>query len=336
MTKAKGRDEMSTGGIPDKARAILAQRRQYAQITADRHMKEINDKIPEIARLKAELADTGSELVRTVLANPHNIEAAVGSLKDKSLALQEKIKELLIKNGYPEDYLKEKYFCPYCDDTGYVGSRKCVCFTRLVKQLSAEEMNRRSPLELCDFQTFRLDYYPDTAGQEGISPRKQMERVYQYCVRYAEGFSLKSASLFLFGGTGLGKTHLSLAIAHAVLDKGYHVIYGSAQDLFRQVEREHFGRDAADKDTLQNLLDCDLLVLDDLGAEFESGYYTACLYNIVNSRINAQRPTIISSNLDSEQIQQRYPERIVSRLLAVYQSLRFMGKDIRQLKAAGQ
>lgn len=322
---------MSTA-VSEKARAILAQRRQDARVTADRHIREIGEKIPQIAQMKAELADTGTQLVRVVLAKPQNIEEAIGALRDKSLALQEQIRQLLRENGYPEDYLKEKYTCPYCEDTGYVGNRKCDCLVRLLKRLSAEELNRRSLMELCDFHSFKLDYYPDVTEKDGVNPRRQMERVYQYCVRYTESFSLKSSSLFLFGGTGLGKTHLSLAIARGVLEKGYSVIYGSVQDLFRQMEREHFGKEDTDKDTLQSLLDCDLLVMDDLGAEFESGYYTACLYNIINSRINAQRPTIISSNLDSVQIQQRYPERIVSRLLAVYQSLRFVGKDIRQLK----
>lgn len=323
------------GNITNKARTILAQRRQAAQMTANLHMQEISETIPELLRLKAELAETGAQLVQVVLARPANLDDLVEKLRDHNLTIQQKMKTLLAEKGYPEDYLKVKYTCPDCEDTGYVGNQKCACMLRLIKRLSAESMNELSPLTLSDFEGFQLDYYPDnTVG--AVNPRKQMGNVYQYCKRYAETFTMASPSLLLYGSTGLGKTHLSLAIARAVLEKGYSAVYGSAQDLFRQIEREHFGKDSADKDTLGRLLECDLLILDDLGAEFESSYYTSCLYNIVNSRISMQKPTIISSNLEPAQLQQRYPDRIVSRLLAVYRHLAFVGKDIRQLKVTEQ
>ncbi len=319
------------GTITNRARAILAQRRQTAQVTANRRQEEIAEKIPAYADQKRELAQTGTKLVQVVLAKPKDLDHKVAAIKEQNLAIQERMKALLVENGYPEDYLKVKYSCPFCEDTGYVERKQCRCLTQLIKQLGAEGMNRMSPLSLSDFDTFDLSYYPNQIEKE-VNQREQMKRVYQYCKNYAESFYTGSTNLLLYGNTGLGKTHLSLSIAQVAMEKGYSAVYGSAQDLFRQVEKEHFGRDNPEKDTIGGLLNCDLLILDDLGAEFESNYYTSCLYNIINSRYNLKKPTIISTNLTPIQIKQRYPDRIVSRLLAGYQHLQFVGKDIRQIK----
>ena len=318
--------------IRKQADSVLAQRRQNANVTASLHLQEIALKVPEILSYKAELAGTNAKLVQLILEKPADMKTAIQQIRDNNLAVQEKIKELLLSHGYPENYLKTKYICPYCEDTGFADGKHCVCYHQLLKKLNAEKINELSPLALSDFKSFKLDYYPDIGGN-GVSPRRQMEKVYAFCVKYAENFSLKSFNLLLLGDTGLGKTHLSLAIGRAALEKGYDVIYGSAQDLFRQAEREHFGRAGTEEETLSSLLECDLLILDDLGAEFDSSYYTSCLYHIVNSRMNTGRPTIINTNLKEEQMQGRYSARIVSRLFAGYQLLRFEGRDIRQLKS---
>ncbi len=315
----------------NQVRTLLAQRRQSAQVTLDLHQQEIAAAIPQIAELRERLADTGAQLCRLVLAKPNDLATAVERLKQENLSIQQQITDLLVANGYPADYLKIKYSCPTCEDTGYINGKPCTCFTQLLKQISTEQLNHRSPLQLSDFDGFDLSYYADSM-QGSVIPREQMKKIYQYCMGYAKNFRVDSPSLLFYGNTGLGKTHLSMSIANAVLAQGYSVIYGSAQDLFRQVEKEHFGRADSTQDTIGNLLGCDLLILDDLGAEFDSGYYTACLYNIINTRCNLQKPTIVSTNLTPSELKQRYPDRIVSRLLAGYQHLQFVGKDIRQLK----
>ncbi len=318
--------------IKDRVYAILAERRQKARVAAQHRWEEIALDIPEIASLKAELNQTSVRLSKIILSRSANVAQALEQLRDSNLAAQAQIRELLTAHGYPRDYLEVKYTCPICGDTGYVDHQKCSCLIQLTKMLGAEQLNAISPLNLSTFESFRLDYYPDTPDENGIVPRRQMERVLQFCSKYAAGFHPKSQSLFMIGNTGLGKTHLSLAIARGVLEKGYSVIYGSAQDLFRNIEKEHFGRENESKDSLETILSCDLLILDDLGAEFDSNYYTSCLYNIVNSRIGAEKPTIITTNLSAAQLQNKYSDRIVSRLFTMYQLLRFAGKDIRQLK----
>ena len=322
----------TSSAIRRQAEAVLAQRRQNAVVTAKRHLQEASEAAPELLICKEQLAGTNAELVKLILTKPADIETAIQKIRDNNLYAQNRIKELLAQHGYPEDYLKTKYVCPNCEDTGFVEGKRCDCYYQLIKKLNAEKLNAMSSMPLSDFTDFKLDYYPDET-ENGVNIRHQMEKVYLFCSRYANNFSLNSQSLLLLGNTGLGKTHLSLAIGQTVLGKGYDVIYGSVQDLFRQAEREHFGKAGTEEETLSNLLECDLLILDDLGAEFESSYYTSFLYHIVNSRINTGRPTIISTNLKEDQIQSRYSERIVSRLFAEYQLLRFFGKDIRQLKA---
>ena len=131
--------------------------------------------------------------------------------------------------------------------------------------------------------------------------------------------------------TGLGKTQLSFAIANNVINSGFNVIYGSAQDLFRSVESEHFGKVSSLNSTLDTIIYCDLLIIDDVGTEFESNFYSSLLYNIINSRINLSKPIIINSNLNQDDIFSRYSDRVVSRLIS-FDILKFYGNDIRLIK----
>ena len=325
-----------SSAIVEKANAVLAQRRQAARVAAKRHWEEISVAVPEVAALRETLNTTSIRLSRLILSRPADFAEALDELREENLSAQERVRALLLENGYPQDYLETKYTCPLCNDNGYVGKKRCDCLNRLIQQLRAQQLQEEHLLPASSFQSFKLDYYPDTPGEDGIVPREQMERVFHFCARYAQGFSEKSPSLLMLGGTGLGKTHLSQAIAGVVLEKGHSVLYGSAQDFFRAAEKEHFGREKADRDTLESLTECDLLILDDLGAEFESPYYTSCLYYIVNSRLNAGKQTVISSNLTAKQLEARYSDRIISRLFSMYQILRFTGRDIRQLKSLGR
>ena len=132
------------------------------------------------------------------------------------------------------------------------------------------------------------------------------------------------------GATGLGKTFLSLSIASAVIEKGYGVIYSSAQNLLNTLEKEKFSN--SDANTLNAIFDCDLLIIDDLGTEFSTSFTVSTIYNIINTRINMCKPVIISTNLSLSELQEMYSERIVSRFIGEYTILKFAGNDIRQIK----
>ncbi len=250
----------------------------------------------------------------------------------ENLKSQQKIKEILVKNGYSEDYLEKKYYCDKCDDKGFVEGKKCSCLEKIIKEESISKLNKNSALSLSDFKYFDLSYYSNQKEEDkGFVPKEQMERVLTYCKNYAKKFSLNSNSIFMNGNTGLGKTHLSLAIAKEVVAKGYSVSYGSTQDFLREVEKEHFNREKNQTDTLQILLNTDLLVLDDLGAEFNSQFNVSTIHNIINTRINKSMPTIISSNLTTSELVNRYTDRVASRILT-FDVIGFVGSDIRELK----
>ncbi|MEG2813961.1 MAG: ATP-binding protein, partial [Oscillospiraceae bacterium] len=139
-------------------------------------------------------------------------------------------------------------------------------------------------------------------------------------------------SILMMGETGLGKTHLSLSIAEEITRMGFVAMYSSALDLFRTLQNEYYGKGEQGKNTMQTILQADLVIIDDLGAEFESQFNVSALYNIINSRLNVNKPIIISTNLNSQQIELKYSNRVASRVLTLYKCLKFVGKDIRQIK----
>ncbi|MCR4647269.1 MAG: ATP-binding protein [Oscillospiraceae bacterium] len=309
----------------------IQSRRIRAEAENERRYAEINAKIPPIAEINAQLALTSTRIVE-ILRGGEDVQDRLEALRRQNEQGQQISARLLVENGYPADYLDMHYTCEKCQDTGYSGGSLCDCLRRRIAAAGIARMNRTAQLKLCDFSGFSLEYYKNRTSPDGEDCYTAMKKVFNGCLHYAETFSLASPSLLFYGSSGLGKTHLSLSIAKAVIDKGYDVIYDSVINLLGQVEKEHFGRGDADADTLSLLLEADLLILDDLGAEFTTPFYVSTVYNIINTRLNRGLPTIISTNLDIASIHQSYEERIVSRLFAVYECYHFIGADIRLLK----
>lgn len=308
-------------------------RQRNARILLERET-EIAKKCPDIAAIEKELSETTAKVIALIAEGSPDISARLSELENNNLFLQEKQRALLVKNGYPADYLDLLYSCPLCKDSGIYEGKRCKCVMEIVKKAAAEELNRTSPMRLAGFEEFSLNYYDDkTPTMLGCTAREAMEENLAFCKRYAEEFHFPAKSILLRGKTGLGKTHLSLSIASVVIEKGYSVVYGSAPDLFRRIEKEHFSN-SGDDSVIEALENADLLILDDIGAEFESKFYNSVFYNILNNRLNASLPTIISTNLDLSEIKERYGDRITSRLLTM-ENLIFVGSDIRILKNRG-
>lgn len=314
-----------------KATQTLESRRSKAQrIQLARHL-EVTDKIPEIAKCEAQLSSTGLDVVKA-LGMGKDAEKYIAELAQLNMTVQSLIKKLLVQNGYPENYLETPYTCKKCEDTGFVGGFACECRKELLKKLAKDELAAVSQSSECTFDNFNIDYYPLPVDEAlGVSPRKRMSEILEYCKCYAEDFDESSEGLYMHGATGLGKTHLSLAIANVVAEKGYRVIYGSAHNILSTLEKEKFGSGNSNKYE-KELLECDLLIIDDLGSEFSTQFTTAAIYNIVNTRINCSKPVIISTNLTETELEAKYTQRITSRIIGNYVSLLFLGKDIRQLK----
>lgn len=313
--------------IYEQARQTINVRRNMAENEAVIRTEVVAAKIPEIAMLREQMRQSAYGVLK-VIGMGADAAAYIEKLRDENLSAQEKIKQLLVENGFSEDFLEPSYTCKICNDSGVYDGRLCNCHLELLKKYAAESICRNSSLKLSSFDDFSLEYYKDTQEMYNI-----MCRNFEFCKIYAENFDLKSYSLMFTGATGLGKTHLSLAIAKAVIEKGYNVVYGTAQKLFANIEREHFGRASEPDGTTEEMLtDCDLLILDDLGAEFSTSFTVAAVNNILNSRLLDSKPTIISTNLSLNELQNKYTERIASRIIGEYQILSFVGRDIRQQK----
>lgn len=322
---------MSYGSaILSKATALLSESREKAQNIYYERKNKIEAEIPEIAQYEAQLSSCGLAAVKA-LGMGGDAAKYIEDLSALNLRIQECIEDTLEKNGYPRDYLDIPYACKECDDTGFIGGYACKCRKALLQKLAKEELEAVSPSRSCRFDNFDLKYYPLPVDEHiGISPRKKMEEIAEYCKCYADDFDTESPSLYMHGATGLGKTHLSLAIANTVTENGYNVIYDSAQNIMSSLEREKFGGGNAGKRE-KEILECDLLIIDDLGSEFSTQFTVSAIYNIINTRINTSKPVIISTNLTEEELEEKYTQRITSRIIGNYVSLFFMGKDIRQL-----
>lgn len=303
-------------------------------------------KTPMYAELERELSRTGMRLVRAIFnskgtdasggagdsKNESYIRAKVDEIGAFNMEIQEEMRRILAANGHDENYLEPKWTCKTCCDTGINDGKMCECMRQIMKRIAYDSLNSVTPLSLSTFDSFSLDGYPDIADSgKTLSPRHFMEITYKKCREYSKTFSMKSKSLLFQGGVGLGKTHLSLAIAGEVIGRGYDVVYGTAQDFFVRIERERFGKSGDNEDTLSHLCDVDLLIIDDLGTEFSTPFTASVLHEIVNTRLLSGRPTIISTNLTPEGMTGRYSERIVSRIFGSYARLHFFGKDMRSV-----
>lgn len=322
-----------TKEIYEKAQEIIDTRRKKAEEKNASLVRLFESMEPEYTALKQEMINSVKEAVLSIDMSPEKAAEFIEQQKIRNLTAQQSIRLLLSKHSLPEDYLEVKYFCPVCEDTGFSGSKLCSCHIEVLKNLAFEEAGKKSPLKFCRFEDFKLEYYSDIATGNECSPREIMTDILSFCKEYAESFDTSSQSVFMYGQTGLGKTHLSLAIAGKVISKGYSVLYNSAQNIFTSLQKERFGKSDSNGAYEAMVLECDLLVIDDLGAEFSTQFTNAALYNIINTRINMGLPTIISSNLNLTEIENAYSNRISSRIIGEYAMLYFTGKDIRQQKS---
>ena len=318
--------------VYQQAYEILDSRRAKAQRIQQQHKQELYSKVPQLLELEQSLAATGAAAAAAAVGGGDDALKQIQLLKQANQQLQQHRYHILASLGLPTDYLDLKYICPHCQDTGYIGQRVCSCLQKLLRQVAYEKMCSISDVDQCRFENFSLNYYPmEPVGEYQIVPRNAMRDVVHYCAAYADTFSQNSESLLLCGGTGLGKTHLSLAMAYEITQKEYGVVYTTSQKLMDQLQAQQFSRgETTDYQSLA--LECDLLIIDDLGAEFSTSFTVAALYNIINTRISEKKPTIINTNLDTSVMKERYGDRILSRLLCAYRPLKFYGRDIRMLK----
>ncbi len=289
---------------------------------------EIYKKIPKIKSIDDEISSTGFEIASAILKGT-NVEDSIYKLRQRITDLKIQKGELLAANKYPLDYLEIKYKCKKCKDTGYMGSVRCSCFKQRLINKYYQQSNLKDILSRENFDTFNIAFYSTNKyGDEELSPRRNMEDILTYCINYANSFKDHKENLFFYGTSGLGKTFLSNCIAKELLDKGTIVIYQTCANLIDIIRTSRFD-DSSEKDMTEDLLTCDLLIIDDFGTEPQTAYSQSELFNLINSRILSGKKMIISTNFSLEDLNNIYPERIKSRLFGHFTMFKFYGDDIR-------
>lgn len=304
----------------------LAEIRSLNKQLEERRREEILNKLPEYETLELQLMHTMTDAVSSVMDKSSAANIILNTAMEKNQNTRRQMDELLERHGYPADYLDHICTCKICNDKGNTGSEWCDCLCRLTNEMAAAQLNENAPLSKSHFENFDVNRYPDQSDGNNASPFKIMSENLDYCQKYAEEFSGKGSGILMLGGTGLGKTHLSLAIANKVIQKGFCVIYGSVPELIRKIQNEQFNK--AEGDTMTLVTSGDLLILDDLGAENNTDWCVSTLYEIINTRQNHQLPLIINTNLTPYELRESYQDRLFSRLFSM-KVLFFSGNDNR-------
>lgn len=310
-----------------RVREELEAKRRDALAAADARRAQIHRAIPEVALIDEKLASTGIRLMGAALgASGESVEAIRADVEAKKARRD----ALLIAAGYTTDHTNPHFECSLCSDTGYVDGYMCRCMKKRLIMAGYESSGLARLMEHETFDSFSLDYYAD-------DPRalENMRYIYQSMRRYADTFDPRSSkSVAFFGGTGLGKTHLSTAVAKVVIERGYDVVYTGAIGMFSDFERVRFGNSAGmeNGERTERYFGCDLLIIDDLGSEVSNQFTVSCLYDIINTRINKGLPMIISTNLRQDEMRSRYWDRITSRIFGEFVTFMLTGTDVRAKK----
>ena len=317
-----------------RARARLAQAREDRESENRQHLAEAYERVPRIREIDMALRRTMALAAQAVFTSGGDPRETMQKVKQQNLALQQE-REFLAREYFEEGYLDDSSICDRCGGSGYLGSAMCECLTELCRQEQKKEISVLSGGKET-FSQFRLEYYPDRVDPKlGFSPRMVMEKNFRTCRTYASLFSRSSGNLLFIGGTGLGKTFLSACIARTVADRGYSVVYESANHLFTKLERAKFNGDEEARRDSEKYLKCDLLIIDDLGTEMPGQFVTAALYSLLNDRLLENKPMVVSTNLNVDELSRRYSPQIASRLHGSFNRLTFLGEDIRVLKNRG-
>ena len=315
-----------------RARERLAQARSERERENREHLRVAYEQQPRLQEIDRQLRMTMAKAAMAAFAGG-DAERLMAEAKQQNQSLQRERRQI-VEGCFEEGFLDETPICTVCSGTGYVGSTMCDCLAELCRQEQKKELTFLSAGRE-SFDQFRLDYYSDKPTPAGYVPRVIMEKTYQTCRRYAFGFHEKVGNLLFSGNTGLGKTFLSACIARTVADQGYSVVYESAGKLFQTLEKARFEANDENRRAAAKYAECDLLIVDDLGTELPGQFVTAALYSLINDRLLTGKPTIISTNLNSDEIARRYNPQIASRLRGSYKRVAFVGDDIRLLKNRG-
>ena len=325
------------GKILARVREIIAEKKRNNISEQSRRRDAVYARIPAVMDIEAEITRLMTGVAAEALKKGADAGAAVESAREKCEALLKRRAELLVSGGYPADYIDEIFDCPTCGDTGYVLGKPCSCLKALYNAETVEELSSMLNINGQCFENFDLSFYDEIYDPVWHdSPKAMMSYAFNICRDYAADFKPSSVNLLFRGGTGLGKTFLSASIAKVVSEKGFSVVYDTVVSVMEAFELQKFDRggdgSAEVSSRVRRYIDCDLLILDDLGTEMTTSFTQSALYTLVNGRLLRGGRTIITTNLGEDEMRRRYSAQTVSRLEGEYHILNFAGKDIRAIK----
>ena len=243
---------------------VYEEKRAKSRDLANLHYERACQKIPELASIDASISSASLDQAKKLLAGD---DTALASLKEDIRSLSDRRRRLLSDAGFPEDYLEQHFECPDCQDTGYVGTKKCHCFLKAIIDLFYTQSNLKGLLEQENFEHFNFDYYSSNYRDRlsGQNSRELATRAYQECMNFIHNFDTEHGNLLLFGNTGIGKTFLSHCIAKEVMDSLHSVLYLTASEFFDALLEKALTRNDESCLLYDQIHQCDLLIIDDLG-----------------------------------------------------------------------
>lgn len=315
-------------GYQTKLMNLYEKIRQEEKLSFEQRTKEIEEKYPEILQLDKAIGKQCLNLTIRTMKKSANMEAELQELRENIENLRAKKCEMLVERGYTPDYLNLHYRCPKCQDTGYIGPKKCTCYKSKLVKVYYENSHLEDILRTNNFKYFSLDVYSDKkANDKKFSPRENMEIILDMVLNeYIPSFQNTNDNLLFYGSPGTGKTFLTYCIAKELLDNGFLVIYRTADELVRNLREIKFENNSQLEDLLVN---CDLLIIDDLGAEQITDFTRTELFNLLNKKLLINKKMIISTNLNISELTTMYVERITSRLFGNFKLFNVYGQDIR-------
>ncbi len=314
--------------------AIMRQyemRRDFSLKQAEQSKMLLYSKYPRLLEIENEIASAAVKKVSDTINGINNADLIFENTVSK---LEKERDQIFLSEGINSDYLDVKYYCPDCKDTGYIGNEKCHCLKQALLDYTYKQSNISEILKSENFTKFDFRYYDKEPKDQatGMTPYESALKAHQSAMRFIDHFNDDFANILFYGNTGVGKTFLSNCIACEILNRGYSVIYFTAFSLFDVFSKNIFQKDTDAKSQNDDILNCDLLIIDDLGTEIRNQFTVSQLFLCINERILRKKSTIISTNFDLKQLQDAYTERILSRLTNSYEMLKLCGRDIRLKK----
>ncbi len=308
----------------------LEQRRLRARDLYDIRLDEIYKKIPQLKEIRQSINLTSASITKALIKGGDTTQL-LNDLKENNQVFQEQERYLLKSQGYDENYLRDVYVCNICQDRGFIDNKKCKCFDQLIIEKLYQISNLKDIIQVENFENFDIKYFGESDYVDGITPRQLMTSNYKIAQKFVDEFEKEYRNILMYGDVGLGKSFLCNCISKELLDKGYLVLYVSAVEMFKKLEEYKFYRNEniEHEEFISYLTKADLLIIDDLGTEVQTQFTSSELFNIINKRHTSRKHTIISTNMSLVDIENVYSHRLESRFLGNFDSMKFIGKDIR-------